>query len=76
MRPFDTSVKVKLTSAGPRLLINGIEVRSWNGVVYNDQAQLLAKSIRRAIDNRLVALRLVEPPVDPAKESYGYSKDV
>jgi hypothetical protein len=39
-RPFDSSVKVKLTDAGPRLLIAGIEVRSWNGCMYNHQAQV------------------------------------
>lgn len=73
-RPFDSSVKVKLTNAGPRLLIAGVEVRSWNGCMYNHQAQLLAKSIRQKIDHRLVALSLIPPSEDPSKESYGYSQ--
>ena len=74
MRPFDTTVKVKLTNAGPRLHIGNLEVRKWNGVVYNDEAQRLAKSIRRTIDHRLVALGLVNPSPDPSKDSYGYSR--
>jgi hypothetical protein len=73
-RPFDSSVKVKLTNAGPRLLVAGVEVRSWNGCMYNHQAQLLAKQIRQRIDNRLVSLKFVEPSEDPSKESYGYNQ--
>jgi hypothetical protein len=73
-RPFDSSVKVKLTDAGPRLLIAGIEVRSWNGCMYNHQAQLLAKQIRQKIDNRLVALGMAKPSEDPSKDTYGYNQ--
>ena len=73
-RPFDSSVKIKLTNAGPRLLIAGMEVRKWNGCIYNHEAQLLAKQIRQKIDHRLVALNFIEPSKDPSKESYGYNE--
>lgn len=74
MRPFNTSVVVKLTNAGPRLLVAGLEVRKWNGAMYNHQAQLLAKQLRQKIDARLVSLGMAPPVEDPSKESYGYNR--
>lgn len=74
MRPFNKSVVVKLTDSGPRLVVAGVEVRKWNGVMHNHEAQLLAKQLRQKIDNRLVALGLFPPVDDPSKESYGYTR--
>lgn len=40
--------EIKETCAGPILLINGIEVRSWIGTMHNNAAHELAKELNKS----------------------------
>ena len=42
---------VEETCVGPRLLVNGIEVRGWLGTAYNQDARDIARYINNAADN-------------------------